>query len=211
MFGKPNGVQTILKFLTVSRKIKEPLAHLLLCHRAVTSPATTGLDLFVGKHGAARLTPIDGSKLTPSQSVLHEFGKEPLIPFVVSRIVALERSSPVVRESHPFDLLGDGRHVAFGDVVRMAAFRDGSVLCGHPEGIEAHGVEHIETHQALVSGHCIADGVVPDVPHVHLTGGVRVHLKAVEFRPVGVNVSVEQPCVVPLLLPANLVNRRRFH
>ena len=206
VLGEPNGVEAILEFLAVRWEVKEPLIHFLLGDRTVAAPASTGLHLLVRKHRTTRRTPVDGRELARRQTVLHEFGEKPLVPLVVPGVMALERASPVVREAHPLDLFRDGRHVPFGDVVRMAALGNRSVFCRHPEGIEAHGVEHIKAHQPLEAGHGIANGIISDVPHVHFSRRVRVHLKAVEFGTIAVNVSVKQACFVPSLLPPNFVH-----
>ena len=206
VFGEADGVEPILELLAVGWEVKEPLVHLLLGDRPVAAPASTGFHLLVRKHRAARRTPVDGRELARRQTVLHELGEEPLVPLVVPRVMALERASPVVGEAHPLDLFRDGRHVPFGDVVWMATLGNRSVFCRHPEGIEAHGVKHIKAHQPLEAGHGVADGIISNVPHVHFSRRVRVHLKAVEFGTVAVNVSVKQACFVPSLLPPNFVH-----
>ena len=121
VFGKADGVETVLKLLAVGWEVKEPLVHLFLGDRSVAAPASACLHLLVGEHRAARCTPVDGRELTRRQAVFHELGEEPLVPLVVPGVVALERASPIVREAHSLDLFRDGRHVPFGDVVGVAA------------------------------------------------------------------------------------------
>ena len=94
--------------------------------------------------------------------------------------------------------------------MRVTALGDRSVLCWHTKGVEAHGVEHVIAHQALETGHGVANGVISDVSHVHFSRRVGVHLKAVELGAVAVNVSVKQAGIVPLLLPPNFVHRFCF-
>ena len=206
MLGKADGIKPVLQFLPVRREVEEPLIHLLLGDRAVAAPASPGLDLFVGEHGATRFAPVDGGKFTGGQSVFHELREEPLVPLVVPRVVAFEGATPVVGEPHSLDLLGDGGHVPFRNVVRVATFRDGSVFCGHSERIEAHRVEHVKTHQSLEPGNSIADGVVSHVAHVHFPGRIRVHLEAVELGSVAVDVRMKQAGIIPTLLPADFVH-----
>ena len=92
----------------------------------------------------------------------------------------------------------------------MAALGNRSVFRRHPEGIEAHRVEHIKAHQALKSGNCIPNGIISDVTHVHFSRGIRVHLKTVELGAVAVNIGMKKLSFIPLFLPANLVYGGRF-
>ena len=206
MFRELDGVQTIVQLLTVFGEVEEPLTHSLLLHRAVAAPTPSGLDLFIGEHGRAGRTPIDRCKFAASEPLFVEFGEKPLIPAVVPRIVALHRSTPIVREPHALDLLRDGGHVAFGDVVGMATLGNGGVFGRHAKGIETHRVEDIEAPHAFVAGHGVTDGVVSNVTHVHFSGRVRVHFQTVERGATFANFSVEEAGVGPFLLPSNLVN-----
>ena len=205
-----DGLKPVLQFLTVEREVEEPLAHFFLSDGAVAPPTASGFHLLVGEDGGAGGAPVDRSEFPSRQTAFHEFREEPLVPFVVPRVVTLERSAPIVREAHALDLSGDGSHVAFGDIVRVAAFRNRSVLGWHAKGIEAHGVEDVKAHQSLESSHCVADRIVSNVPHMHFSRRIRVHFETVEFGAVTVNVGMEEPGVVPLFLPANLVNGGRF-
>ena len=210
MLGETDGIEAVFKFLAVGREIKEPLVHLFLAHGAVATPASASFHLFIGQHRVARRAPVHRREFTRRKADFHELREKPLIPLVVAWVVTLEGSTPVIGKSHPLDLLGDGSHVAFRDVVRVTALGDRSVLCWHTKGVEAHGVEHIIPHQTLETGHSVANGVISNVPHVHFSRRVWVHLKAVELGAVAVNVSVKQAGIVPLLLPPNFVHRFCF-
>ena len=91
------------------------------------------------------------------QALFHEFGEKPLIPSVVAWIVTLDLASPIIRESHPFDLICDGSHVSLSDFMRMCVFLDGRIFRRHTKRIEAHWIEDIEAHHALVPRYSIAD------------------------------------------------------
>ena len=205
-----DGVQAVNQFLSVLGQVEEPLAHVFLDHRAVASPASARLDLLVGQHGGARFAPVDGRLFAVGQALFEELQEKPLVPPVVVRVVALHQAVPIVREAHPLDLSGDAGHVAFGDVVRMPALFDGRVFGRHAKGIETHGIQHIEAAHALVAGHGITDGVVADVPHVHLPRGVWVHLEAVEGRTVPLIGSNEHAFLVPAALPRHFIDANRF-
>ena len=157
VLGEVDALKTVLEFLSIDGEIEEPLAHFLLHHGPVTPPTAPRLDLFVRKYGGARSAPVHRSVLASGETVFHEFREKPLVPLVVAGVVTFEGTTPIVRESHSLDLLGDGGHVSLGDVVRMTAFSDGCVLGWHTEGIEAHGIENIKPHQALEASDGVAN------------------------------------------------------
>ena len=88
----------------------------------------------------------------------------------------------------------------------MAAFGDGGIFRRHAEGIEAHWIEYIETHQPFVPRNSVAYGVISNVPHVHFSGRVGVHLEAVKLGFLIVNVGVEEARLVPFFLPTKFVH-----
>ena len=57
----------------------------------------------------------------------------------------------------------------------------GGVLCWHAERVVTHRIEHVLAHEAMESGHRIADRVVANVAHVHVARGIGEHLEAVEL------------------------------
>ena len=123
--------------------------------------------------------------------------------------MTLHLTAPIVRETHALDLLRDRCHVPLGDVMRVGVFLDGCIFSRHAKGVETHWIEHIEAHHPLVPGNCVTDRVIPDVPHVHLPAWVRIHLEAVELRPIVPNVPLKQPGFVPFLLPNQFRIRRK--
>ena len=210
VFREINPVQSVHQFLSIPRQIEEPLAHVLLNHGTVASPAPAGLDLFIGQDGRAGFTPVDGSLFAVGEPLFEELEEEPLVPTVVLRVVAFHQPVPIVGEPHALDLGGDARHVSLGDVVRVAAFRNRRVFSGHAKGIEAHRVEHVVSAHALVAGHSVANGVVSNVPHVHLARRVRVHFEAVEGRAFTFVGRHKHAFLVPAALPRHLIDTDRL-
>ena len=124
--------------------------------------------------------------------------------------MAFHQAVPIVRETHPLDLRGDAGHVALGDVVRVPTLFDGRIFSRHAKRIETHRVQHIEAAHALVAGHGITDGIVADVPHVHLSRWIRVHLEAVEGRTIPLVGGNEHGFLVPAALPRHFIDANRF-
>ena len=50
-FWEFDGFQSIKQLLSILGDIDEPLTHILLSDRAITTPAASSLDLFIGKNG----------------------------------------------------------------------------------------------------------------------------------------------------------------
>jgi hypothetical protein len=78
---------------------------------------------------------------------------------------------------------------------------DRRVLGRQPERVPPERVQHVEALHPLQAGDDVADHVVADVADVRVTGRVREHFEAVEFRPGAVDFHLEGAGVGPALLP----------
>ena len=208
-FWKFDGIEAIEQLLSILGDVNEPLTHVLLSYRTIASPTSTCLDLFVGKDRGTGFTPIDRSKLTIGESGFEKSREEQLVPLVVIRIVTLDQSAPIVRESHALDLFCNGCHVLLGNVVRMATFSNGRIFGWHSKRIKSHGIEDVEAFHSLVSGNSITNRIVSNVTHVHFSGWIGVHLQTVEFRLGCIIARSKDVRIVPCLLPCNFI--RRLH
>ena len=123
--------QSIKKFLSILCDVDEPLTHVLLVDRPVTSPTSSSFDLLIRKNGRTRFAPVYWSVFSIGKSRLEEASKEQLIPFVVIRVMTLDHTIPIIRESHSLDLLCNRSHISFGNIMRMTSFSDSCIFCRH--------------------------------------------------------------------------------
>jgi hypothetical protein len=200
--GQPVAMQE--QVLGVAGDPEEPLPQLFLAHRLAAAPAHPGLHLLVGEHGLAGVAPVHVGLLAKGQAFLKHLQKEPLLPPVVLRPARGDFPFPVVAEAHPFELGAHVGDVGVGPPGRVGPVGNGGVLGWHPEGVPAHGVQHVETAHPLVARHHIADGVVAHVAHVNVAGRIRKHLQQVILGPVRVLFDPEQALGFPLVLPLAL-------
>ena len=186
--------------------IQEPLTHFFLNNRAITSPASTRLHLFVSEYSITWIAPVYRSKFLKRKPIFIEFCEEPLIPFVIIWIVAFYHTVPVIRKPHSLDLFGDRGHVFFSNIMRVTTFFYRSIFCRHTKRIKSHWVQNFESHHSLVARNSITDRIVPYVAHMHFPRRIRIHLKAVKRRLVLIYTSNEYFLIIPSLLPIIFIN-----
>ena len=64
---------------------------------------------------------------------------------------------------------------------RLQPSLNGSILCGQPKGVPAHGVQDSTAPHAVEVGQAVADGVDSDMTHVKAPRGVGEHGQDVEL------------------------------
>ena len=171
----------------------------------MAAPAVPAVHhLLVGQDGAAGLAPVDGRLLAVDQALFVHLQEDPLVPSVVVRVAGLDAAPPVVAVAHAPELAGHVLDVLPGPVVRLGLILDGGVLRGHPERVEAHGVEDVHPLLAEEAREHVPHGIVADVPHVQGPAGVGKHLETVELGTRGVRLRLETPLLLPYPLPFGL-------
>ncbi len=110
--------------------------------------------------------------------------EEPLGPAVVLGIGGEHLPRPVIAHAHQLQLAPIGGGVLAGRLGRMASRLAGLVLGWQPEGVPAHGMQHVAAPPAPVAGHDIARDVVLQVSHRQArTRWVREEAQDVLLRP----------------------------
>ncbi len=145
--------------------------------------------------------PVLRGLLAVHQALLEEAQEELLLPAVVFGRAGGEFAPPVVRVAQAAQLAAHVVDVGKGPLGGMRAVLDGGVFRRQPEGVPAHGVQHVEALHALEAGHHVADGIVAHVPHVDVARRVGEHLQHVVLGLVGVVVAVEGAAFFPDALP----------
>ena len=128
-----------------------------------------GFDQFLYRTGFLKLIVI------PAAEHLEE---SPLGPLVVIRITGAEFAVPVEGETNAVQLLPVAGHVAVRSLFRVLAGLDGILLGRKTEGIVTHGVQHVETLQALVTRKDVAGYISKRMANMQArAAGVREHVK----------------------------------
>ena len=197
-------VELVEQLVGIVGHLEEPLCHVLLNDLQTAPPTAVVLHLLIGQYSVAILTPIHRSSASLDQPRLIETDENLLIPAIIFGRRCRQCAPPVVGISHPLLIGPNHRDITLCNRVRVPAFLLRRVLGGHPEGIVSHRIEYVHSHQALETSHRIADRVVSNVAHVHIAGGVGKHLEAVELRPRGVEIGVENTSITPTCLPSRL-------
>ncbi|OQC23181.1 MAG: hypothetical protein BWX71_02149 [Deltaproteobacteria bacterium ADurb.Bin072] len=187
---------------------EEPLVVLAQEDLGPAAPALSVLHLLVGEHGLAAVAPVQKGPVLVHEALLVHPNEEELFPPVIIRVAGGELATPVITETHAFELGLHVLHILVGPFLRVHAARDGRVLGGHAEGVPAHGMEHVESFHLLVASHDIADGVVSHMAHVDPPGRIGKHLEEIVLLSPRVDVHLEKPGVLPDLLPLGLYRLR---
>lgn len=197
-------VEVVQELLGVVGDAQVPLGELALLGYGTTAPAPAVHDLLVGKDRLAGGAPVDGGRGAVRQAPLPHLDEHPLAPPVVLGIAGVEHAVVVVAEAHTphgLDRLGD---VLVRPPGGLRVVLDGGVLRRKAEGVEAHGVQHVEAPHAGLAGHRVADGVVARVTHVQVARGIREHLEHIPLGLGGVLVGLVEALVLPDALPLGL-------
>jgi hypothetical protein len=83
----------------------------------------------------------------------------------------------------------------------MDAFLNGSIFCGHTEGIPSDGMDDIQSFHEFMTGNHIHDGKIPNMSHVNAARGIRIHFQAIAFRSLRIVVGFKDVFFLPDLLP----------
>ena len=84
----------------------------------------------------------------------------------------------------------------------MDTLLDGVLLCGKPEGVVSHRMQHVKTLHAAMTCHDIAGGIALRVPDVKTaTGWIGKHIENVVLGYFGPLTGTKQTLLLPVLLP----------
>ena len=167
----------------------------------VAAPAFAVDDLFIGKHRAARVAPVDRCLFLVGKAALVEKLEEPLRPFIVRRVARLDLAVPIVGKAELLLLLLHVLDVAVRPVGRLDTVLDGSILRRHAEGVKAHRMQDVEALHGLIARHDIADGVVAHMAHMQIARRIREHLECIILRTIRVGLRLVDLFRFPFLLP----------
>ena len=142
-------------------------------------PAAAVHHLLVGQHGGALRAPVHLALLAVDQPFLVHAQKEPLVPAVVLGQAGGDFGGPVVAQAQAQHLPLHGGDVAERPLARRRIVLERGVFGGQPEGVPAHGVQHVVAAHPHLPRQRVADGVVAHVSHVQLAAGIRQHLQHV--------------------------------
>ena len=181
-----------------------PLRHLPLLDQCARAPAAAVDHLLVGEHGAIDGIPVHLAELALDQTRAQEVDEHRLLVLVVGRVAGRDFTRPVQRQPHRLELRLHRRDILVGPCLGMDLAFHGGVLRWHPEGVPAHGMEHIETHGALVARDHVAHRVVAHVPHMDAPRRIGEHLQHVVFRARVVVTGGKDVPFVPDFLPTRL-------
>ena len=194
-------IQRGQKLVRVIRDLEEPLRQLAPFDQRAGPPAAPVLDLFVGQNGHVDRIPVHHGVLAVDQALFQEIQEQRLLLAVVFRVAGGEHPRPVQREAKRLHLRDHRVDVGIGPVLGVAAIGHRGVFRRHPEGVKAHGVQHVVAGGHLVARDNVAHGVIAHVTDVDAPRGVGEHLKHVILGLVGGAFGVEHPGLVPGLLP----------
>ena len=196
-------VEVLKEPVGVGGDLEEPLLELLLLDQGVlVAPAAAVDHLLVGEHGLALGAPVDLGLGAVGEAPLEHLDEEPLVPLVVVGLAGGDLAVPVVEDAHQVEGLLGPLDVLVGPLAGVEAELEGGVLRGQAEGVPAHGVEHLEALHLEEAGQGVAHGVVLEVAHVEVAGGVGEHLEHVELLPL--LLRLHQADLVPVALPLGL-------
>ena len=188
------------------RDLEKPLLQrALLDPRGFVPPAAAVVDyLLISQHRGALRAPVHQGFFAIRDTALQHFEKKPLVPAIVIRFAGGYLAIPVVAE---LKAAVRGLHlgnIGKGPFARRPLVGDGGVFGGQPEGVPAHGMQHVETAHPLVTRQGITDSVVAHVPDVQRARWIRQHLEHVKLRAARVLFRLVQFFARPFLIPLEL-------
>ena len=201
-------VQRLEQVFGIGRDLEHPFRLLALLDQRAGTPAAAVNHLLVGEHRVVDRVPVHFARLAVDQSRCKHVEEQLLLLVVIFEIAGGELPGPVEREPHALELAAHGGDVVVGPLGGMDAALDGRVLGRKPEGVPAHGMEHVVAACAHVAGDHVAHGVVPHMAHMDAAGRIGEHFKNIVFRPRVVLAGLEDAFGLPGSLPVRLAFRR---
>ena len=192
------------QFLGKLGDLQEPLRELALLHQCARSPAAPVDHLLVGEHGLVHRVPVDRRFLAIDEAGGVQVEEQRLLVAVVVRLAGGDLAAPVDREAQPFQLLLHAFDVVAGPAAGVDALFHRGIFRGHPEGVPAHRVEHLEALHPADAGDHVAHRVVAHVADVDAAGGIREHLQHIRAGLGAAIIGGETLRGVPRRLPARV-------
>ena len=143
-----------------------------------------GIHVFIALGAEAREERLDdfGTTGPVVEPAFEELQENPLGPPVIPRVAGLHLARPVVRQPQVLELSFVSPDVFGGGEGGMLAGLDGVLLCRQAEGVETHGMQHIESLQLFVAAHDVGGDVAERMPDVETCPRrVREHIQRVKF------------------------------
>ena len=159
-------------------------------------------NLLVRKHGVAARTPIDGSFLSVSESVLVKFKEKPLRPFVIVGHTGFDFCRPIEHRAHFFELTFHRRDIFKRRFLWVNARFDCVVFGGKTERVESHRLENFVAFHFFVSREAVRKSVVIPMSEMQFgSGRVRKHFETVIFLVDVFLIEIIKLFFFPFLLP----------
>ncbi len=196
------------QFFRVRRDAEEIHRDLALLDSRAGAPAAALDHLLVGEHGLIHRIPVHDAGLLVREALPEHAQEEPLVPLVVIGIAGREFARPVEREAEAVQLRFHVRDVVARPLRRRHLGRHRRVLGRQSEGVPPHRLQHVVSAHPVVPGENVADGIVPDVPHVQLPRRIREHAQAIELLLGGVFFDAEGALRFPVSLGLALDRQR---
>ena len=166
------------------------------------SPAFSVDDLFIRQNCVAFGAPVHRRFFSVSQSFLIHLQENPLVPFVIIRLVALNHPAPVVRVSERLEVFYKILYCIFSKFFRMRFFFYRGVFSRKSERIKPHRIKNVVSLHPLKPRVNIPYSVNERVAHVQAgTGRVWKLLKNIKFFFLAIFFYLKNSSILPLLLP----------
>ena len=196
-----DGIQKLARHVG---DLEEPLRQFAALDLGAGAPALAVDHLLVRQNGHVDRVPVHHGILAVDQPLGQHVDEQRLLLAVVFGIAGGEHPRPVEAEAQRLHLADHRVDVAVGPVLRVPAGGHGRVLGRHPEGVEAHRVQHVEAVLFLVPRDHVAHRVVADVTDVDAARRIGEHLQHVVLGLVTLAGGLEGQGVFPGLLPLRL-------
>ena len=172
------AVQVREEALGIGGDLQNPLADALTGNGGSAAFTLAVLHFLIGQARLAGGAPVNGALRFIGQALFEEFEEYPLGPAVVIPAGGVHFPVPVVGEAQGLDLGAELADVRRSGERGVCAGLDGVILRREAECVEAHGVQHVESPHAEVTGVDVRGGIAFGVAHVEsLGGGVREHIQ----------------------------------
>src|SRR6266481_5583004 len=204
-FGPIQFVESLEQPVRKSSDTQHPLPHRSSHNRKSADLAFSVYNLLVGQNCAEFRTPVhrDISDVSEAYAVgvvatvgrnwfslvrfrvepgVVNLEKDPLRPFVVTRVSRVDLPFPIVRKTDPLQLAFELRHVFTRGDRRMLPSFDCVLLSGQAKGVPAHRVQDVQAAQAFIAGNDVGGRVAFGMTNVQPgPARVRKHIEHVEF------------------------------
>ena len=169
------------QFFGVLRDAEVVTRDFALFNESAGTPAAAVDDLFVGQNRLVDRVPIHDLGLAVADAAFEHLQEHPLIPAVVLGLAGGHFARPVESQAEREHLLLHVGDVAVGPFGRSHFLGQSGVFCGQTEAVPAHRRHYVVALHAAIAVKHVVEGVVADMAHVQLAGGVGQHGAHIEL------------------------------